>query len=162
MYCSKCGKKIDDDSKFCEYCGEETQTNDFPKQDKESNKDELDKPKKSCWIQFLGIIVAIIAFALGRFLGLTFSVLLIPVLLGWYLASWYSKRFEKENGVTKFIAWINTASWFIPAIGFFTSLASINFSYKYGQKDKKYFVLGIIGLVLSLINALIGAVMAMN
>ena len=166
MYCRHCGKKIDDDSEFCVYCGEKVEGKNSSEVMRAKNTDseinKIDGNTESVWMKFLGIIVTIVSIALGRFLGLAFFILLIPAVIGWYLAFWYEKKVKTENSLTKFIAWINIVSWFIPIAGFFTSLASIKFSESYGKKDKKYLVLGIIGLCLTLVNGVIGAWLGMQ
>ena len=161
MHCDNCGKEAKSISKFCAYCGAKLEIKGSSQEIKtttvEREKDKIDGKKESVWMQFLGIIIVIASIALGRFLGLAFFVLLIPAVIGWYLASWYVKKVTTENGLTKFIAWINIVSWFIPIAGLLTSLASIKFSESYGKKDKKYLVLGIIGLCLAVVNGVIGA-----
>lgn len=175
MHCKYCGKDIVADNRYCANCGKEqynhegkTNSNTEAKEENVSKKidsiketkETANRKKTSCGDQILGVIAFVAAFALGKYLGMTYFLLIIPGILGWYLASWYVKKTIHQNKLTKFIAWSNLITWFIPIVGFFTSAASIKFNESFGKKDKKYIILGIIGLAFSLINAIAGALKA--
>lgn len=104
--------------------------------------------------RIVGFIVGIIAW---KYLGILYFLIIVAGFLGWYLASLYSNKY-KENGLTKFIAWINIITWFIPPVGLFTALASFKFNQVYGEKTKLYLILAIIGLVASVINGILGVI----
>lgn len=112
---------------------------------------------KKTIIQIVEVIVTIVAIITAKYLGILYLIFLLVGWLGWYLGLLYSKN-HKENSLTKFVAWVNLATWFIPIVGFFTVFASFAFNTKYGERNKIYLVFAIIGLVLSVINGIAGVI----
>lgn len=103
----------------------------------------------------LGILVTIGCFALGRYMGLGFFVLLIPGLAGWWLGGLAVKK-KSLIKLIDFVAWSNVITWFIPAAGVATSMFAFSANEASSTKKKKIIILGVIGLVASLINAVLG------
>ena len=73
MYCRKCGKEVEENSKFCPFCGYglesvQDRVSDTMKQNSQSQKaDKNASPKK--WIIPVGIIVGIVVIGIVVFLG---------------------------------------------------------------------------------------------
>ena len=67
MYCKKCGKLIDDDSKYCRYCGEgfDSVNNQLIKVSEKDDEVIISKKAKTFWIVFLIVsFVCLVAFVL--------------------------------------------------------------------------------------------------
>jgi hypothetical protein len=152
MNCNNCNKEIPASSKFCVYCGSKTEPlADSPVEQKKviENKGVLSK------IADYG--VSAIAFGIGYAFGwIMLLVIIVPFLVGSWFAKWYGSR-AGNTSIVNVIAWANIATWFLPVLGYFTAGAAIKFSdLKTGKERKKLLILGSIGLVLSLVNSIVG------
>jgi len=101
--------------------------------------------------QIFNIAVLVVAFMIGMYAPF-YLTFLLGAAIGQWFASWYAKRAEVNRGLIKFIAWSNVLTWFSIPIGLFTGLATLEFSKTAGLESKKYKILAIVGIVLSLIN----------
>jgi hypothetical protein len=107
----------------------------------------------------LGWIIEIIGFVIGyilfKYLGIISLLFILVGYIGYWFAGWYSKRGKQSYKVKNIICWSNTLTWFLPILGLGTGIVA----YRFGRIDNnsKYKKLGILGLVLSIINGIIGA-----
>lgn len=106
-----------------------------------------------------------IAFGLGylivRILGpIFFFIFLIAALIGLYFPGWYLKKENINKSLIRGIAWSNVITWFLPPLGLMVSIATLGFSYSEKVEGRqKYKKLAIVGLTLSIINSILGAVL---
>jgi len=73
LYCSKCGKKINTEDKFCPSCGSKMVQKDNP----EKQPDNKDKPKRSkikSFFKWLSIITLILTLIGGAIIGTLFFI----------------------------------------------------------------------------------------
>ncbi|MCX5633325.1 MAG: hypothetical protein NTW93_06610 [Phycisphaerae bacterium] len=122
-----------------------------------SNAKEKEKP-------ILDIVVRIgcfiIGFVLWKFLGLAPFILLLAFIIGEPLAKWYFERQKVNQTFIKWIVWSNVLTWFLlPPLGILTGSMALQFSNLVEQEKKKYKILAITGIGLSLINAIAGFIM---
>ena len=119
--------------------------------------------RKSFW-SGSNVLIPIGAVLLSNFIGRTLGILGIaivwgPLLLALWLSSWYTKRKNPSGKLLTRLAWSNTATWLFPPLGLFTASATLGMSNASGATPRKYRVLGVIGLVLSALNGLAGALL---
>lgn len=111
--------------------------------------------KKIVLLIFLGLVF-------GWYFGLTFILTYLFFVGVFYLGSlfgnWYSSN-RKINNLMSFIAWSNMLAGVLsPPLGVFVASATFSFSKKVEKKEKRKFIaLWIIGVVITVINALVGA-----
>lgn len=115
IFCRKCGKKIDADSKFCVNCGEKTILIEGESSPKASPKvvGESNKEKKSGWLVFIEIVVWVtIVMVLFNFiyppfdwLGIIINLVALLLCLG-YLKEWHS-NFEIPLALMSLMVIIN-------------------------------------------------------
>lgn len=132
-------------------------------ENKEVAKDENIKPKKtSLFEKIVEYTAAIIGFLIGKYFGFLGILLFIgPIILGDYIPNWYMKRENINYKLIKFIGWSNVCTWILPPLGIFTGTLSVKFA-SYDNKQKiKYRVLGVIGIIFSLANAVVGILLRM-
>lgn len=153
MECSNCSKETPANSKFCVHCG--TKLDIVSKEPSDKNK--ITAGDKSLLSKIADYGVSVIAFGIGYAFGwIMLLVIIVPFLIGSWFAKWYGNR-SGNTSVVNIIAWANVLTWFLPVLGYFTAGAAIKFSdLKTGSDRKKIMTLGIIGLILSLINSVIG------
>lgn len=157
MFCKNCGAKTKEDSKFCQGCGIEIKyTHKIEEKDLEiipkiSTMGVVDK------IVNIGSII--IGFVLGKFLGLSIFIYIIPFFIGQWFPKWYLKRQKINIGLIKFIVWSNVVTWLLPPLGILTGFTTLGFSNYFPGEKKKYKILAIVGITLSLINSFIGILM---
>jgi hypothetical protein len=119
------------------------------------------KKKNGAWGTIVGIISFIIGVAIVRAVPAVGTVLIIALLVGlfarWY-GNWYLRKEVGSESWLKFLFWSNVATWLLPPVGFFTSIATYTInSENHGEDRETYMTLAIVGIVLSLINSFIGA-----
>jgi hypothetical protein len=114
------------------------------------------------WLELLISLPFIVAGSVLINSSPTISILLFILglvpFIGIKFADWIVKT-SKYNRLTTVLLWLNTISWIIPVVGFFTSAFSLRYFQKASNSDKKFALLGTIGLVLSLANSILGAAM---
>lgn len=161
MKCSNCGTEIKEGHKFCTKCGQRVGIPESePTQlstDQDSKQKKPNMKKSGIGSQILGLVTTIVAFAIGRYLGLAYFVLLIPAVIGWWLGGLAAKK-ESFKAIN-FIAWSNVLTWLLPPLGLATSVFTINYNEHVSNKSKQHNILAIIGIVLSVGNGLIGVIM---
>jgi hypothetical protein len=129
------------------------------KEDSVSNTKEKEKPILDIVLSLGGFIIA---FVLWKFLGLAPFILMVVFILGGWLAQWYFKRRKVSQALIKLIVWSNVLTWFLPFLGMFTGSAALQFSNLVEQEKKKYKILAITGIGLSLINAIAGIIIKLR
>ena len=93
---------------------------------------------------------------------LVFFIILIPVLIGLFFPGWYLKRTNINSSLIKGIAYSNLITWFLPPIGLMTSIATFSFSSSEKIENRqKYKKLAIVGIVLSVINSVLGIILGL-
>lgn len=152
MECNNCGKEIPANSKFCVHCGTKLDAG-----EKKSSEKKQSVENKSVISKVADYGVSAIAFGIGYAFGwVMLLVIIVLFLVGSWLAKWYGDR-SGNTSIVKVVAWANILTWFLPVLGYFTAGATIKFSdLKTGTERKQLLILGSIGLVLSLINSVIG------
>lgn len=126
--------------------------------------EEIKKSKKSSWFEKIIVYAASAgSFFIGKYLGLMVVLLYIgSIVLGYSLSNWYVKREKVNFKLIKLIAWSNVCAWLLPPLGVFTGISSVNFSSCDTEQKTKFKTLGIVGVTLSLINAISGVIMHLN
>lgn len=105
--------------------------------------------------QILNFFVIAGSMALGYILGLAYFVVIIPILIGVYLPKIYTKKSSGQT-IANITAWSNVLTWILPFLGLYTAAATLSTAGIYREKSTKYYILGGIGLALSLINGILG------
>lgn len=118
--------------------------------------------KKNRYQKIIGIFAFILAFLAGKYFGFLVFIFLIAVFLGLWFPKWYLKRDRAFPSIIGIIAWSNLITWLLPPLGILTGCASLQFSYLLPTKYKRYLILGVIGLILSIANAALGIYMEVN
>lgn len=165
MFCKNCGKEIKKESSYCSDCGNKI------KQEKigvEIN-DEGNAKSKSfghsvseILSRIVGIIIFLLAIGLGKTMGFSFTIfvviLVVPYYIGQWFPKWYFKREKINYSLVNWIAWSNVLTWLLPPLGILTGVATFEFSSLVRQEGKKYKLLAIISIALSVVNAVVGII----
>lgn len=128
----------------------------------------METEKVSTNIQTSGMLTIVkTAIGLGvgyiavRLLGIGGTLALLPSsIIGYLFAHYYviEKNRENESWV-KFIHWTNVVTWLLPIIGIATSVFSLTVAEGISQNKTKLFVLGYVGLTLTILNAIAGVLL---
>lgn len=110
----------------------------------------------------IGILAFIVAFVLFRFLGLVGLFFLAAYFIGIWISNWIIKKGNVDGKLAKWLAWSNVVTWFIPLVGILTVAASYNFSNTKTVNKQTYRNLALLGLLLTLINAIWGTLQRLN
>lgn len=130
---------------------------------KDNSLGEIVKSKKTSLSRVTGYVLSVISFLVGKYFGFTVVMICVGLIaLSYLFSNWYIKRERVNYKLIKFIAWSNTCAWFLPPLGLFAGISSINFSEHDSEQKRKFKILGIIGITLSLMNATIGVIMHLN
>jgi hypothetical protein len=162
MFCTSCGHKLEAKSKFCVSCGQATAKVEArePVQPEPGLVESQTKVKSTGFASSLiSAVTFIVAIVMSRALGIWSFVFIIPPWAGYYLANWYLKR-PSGDRIAQITAWSNVISWFLPPIGLYTATATLLAASQYraaGKDSTRLYVLGTIGLVLTIVNAGLGA-----
>jgi hypothetical protein len=162
MYCINCGSKLQKKSKYCNSCGAKISRKEKLNL-REKEDIQIDKPKKKLLniiVSYMGFIVGlIVSYLLIRFLGLIAGLILIILfILGFSFPGWYLRKRSPSEKIINFIIWSNILTWLLPPIGLFTSVASLGFISHFEKPAKtRALVLGLVGLILTIINSIVGA-----
>lgn len=164
MFCATCGKQLVLDSRFCASCGAEVRQglkNEVIASGKSiEDATEVNNPEKtksnSLVSQLVSVGGFIVAFFIGKYLGIITFVFLGALLIGQWFPVWYCKKQTVNPSIIKWIAWSNVLAWLLPPLGVLMGTATLGFSGLIQQNSKKYKNLAILGLVLSVINAIWG------
>lgn len=159
MYCENCGNKTNPGSKFCSSCGADLIK---PTENTQENiKVATIKPEQKTNIfgSIISIIFFIVAFVIGRFLGLVTFLFIGAWALGEWFPKWYMKREKVNMSLIKWIVWSNVLTWLLPPLGILTGFAALKFADYFPSENKKYKVIAIIALVASILNAISGVLM---
>lgn len=157
MFCTQCGKAVKDNDKFCTFCGRKMAVVPIQPNPAALAPTRTERPKKqqsSLFGSVLAIGATLIGIALGRFMGLSVFLLIIPGVIGAYLGQWATKTERTTNSWVSIIVWANLAAWVLPFLGCFTSLFSLSLSST--KYHKRNVWCGTIGIILSAINAALG------
>lgn len=99
----------------------------------------------------LALSIAIVEFLGFNFLLILWLVVGGPLLCGYLFTNWFIKKKYKKT-LIQVLTWLNIIFWFIPILGLFTASVAFTASLSPKYKERKYKILGAIGLTLSLIN----------
>ncbi len=109
----------------------------------------LDKPNQFS----AGSIAVVMGPAIaGYFLGAGVVFIVVPIIAGSALASWYAQSSNANKTLIEVISWSNLVTWLIPILGFATGGATAAFAEKSEETSPKRMVLGALGIVASLGN----------
>lgn len=99
----------------------------------------------------------ILGWYYGVYFILTYILFAGAFLLGLLFGNWYSSK-KKQNTLISIIAWSNLfAGILLPPLGVLVASTTYAFAQKVSKKEKnKFKVLWIIGVVITVINALVG------
>jgi transcription initiation factor TFIIIB Brf1 subunit/transcription initiation factor TFIIB len=158
MNCQNCGSQLKNNAKFCSSCGKSIEEVEIS-QSKENTVVDKKETKSRLLDQAVRIISIIIGFAMGRYLGIAIFIFIFAFLAGQWFPKWYFKRQKINYSFVKWIVWSNVLTWFLPPLGILTGFAALEFSNLVETEKKKYKTLAIIGIALSLINAISGILM---
>jgi len=157
MFCQNCGEKIKDNAKFCSSCGTEAKP---VSEKREENSVIVEEKKPSGAKSVLDQVVTfgsiIIGFVIGKYLGLVVFLFLGALYVGQWFPKWYLKRERANITLVKWIVWSNVLTWLLPPLGVMTGFAALEFGNHFPGDRKKYKTIAIVGIVASLINALLG------
>ncbi len=157
MYCSKCGGELSGNVSSCKNCEEKTIVTNTKL---ESGNEEKSEPEssKSIFSGILGVVIFILALALGKFMGLVALLLYVSFYAGQKISKWYLKRKNINESVVNFISWSNVITWIFPILGLFTAAFAIESGEMSEDKGKKYLILGYVGSVFSILNSIAGII----
>jgi len=111
--------------------------------------------------QIFTIAILVIAFAVGMYAPF-YLIFLLGAAVGQWFGKWYVKRPKVNQSLIKFIAWSNVLTWLSIPVGLFTGLATWEFSKTAGAESQKCKTLATVGIVLSIINLLLGIMMRLE
>lgn len=114
---------------------------------------KIDKPTTLKTLAFY--VGGIAGFLIGYYVGFIVVLLFFgSFLIGSWFAKWYAKKEKINLSLINFIIWSNLITWLIPFLGILTGTIAIKFSDELKSKfnTKKYKILGVIGIVISLAN----------
>jgi hypothetical protein len=105
-------------------------------------------------------LIGLVAIVLGWFLGVYGLIVLLaialPYIIGAVVAKRYTRRPVQSQRLVSFLCWANLVAWILPPLGAFTS----GYASAYGRLGRptntNYRTLSIIGLILSLLNSIVG------
>jgi len=125
------------------------------------NEVNTNKPRTASeWVVYILSIVG--GYYLFYYLGITGVIFLVAILGGIFIPNWIYKKYGYTQTLVDIIAWSNLILGLIlPPLGVFVGIFPMKFNTLLPAEEKKtrYLVLGIIGLIISLINALFGILM---
>lgn len=164
MFCSSCGTKLPEGSKFCPNCGkpiqEEINSSNFvPKNDSKNKVNNLQK--NTNWPTVIRILVIIGSYVLGRILGIIFFIFILAIIIGDWFPKWFIRKYGIKKSFFNVIAWANVLTWIFPIVGILTGIASLKLS-KELVETKKFRNLGYVGIILSSTNVLLGIYLSIN
>lgn len=120
--------------------------------------ENINRPRSASeWVIYILSLVG--GYYLFYYLGITGLIFLAAILGGIYLPNWIYKKYGYKKTLVDIIAWSNLILGLIlPPLGIFVGIFPIKFNTLLSQEDKKtkYLVLGIIGLIISITNAVLG------
>lgn len=126
-----------------------------------TNEVETNKPRTASeWVVYILSIVG--GYYLFYYLGITGVLFLAAILGGIFIPNWIYKKYGYKKTLVDIIAWSNLILGLIlRPLGVFVGIFPMKFNTLLPQEEKKtkYLVLGIIGLILSFINAILGILM---
>ena len=164
MFCKNCRKKLNETAIFCSGCGVKLadKSKDISNENLSLAQERTGKtsnPSSTSTVnQIISIASIIGAFIIGRFLGLVTFIFLFAILIGQWFPMWYIKKKTINYSLVNWIAWSNVLTWLLPPFGILTGVATFEFSSLIEQKNKKYKLLAIISVALSVLNAVVGII----
>lgn len=119
---------------------------------------------KSVLSSIVGVFTFLLVVGLGRaYPGVSIVIFLacISVWAGFAYGQWYLKKEHINEGWLSFLFWSNLLVWLLPPLGMFTGTATYVINSENNGEDRgKYIFLAWFGIVLSLVNGVMGAVLA--
>ena len=111
---------------------------------------------------FIGFSV-VVGIRTGQYSGVFLPILLLILYFcALQFSVWYLKRKKISYKLTKWIAWSNLISWFLPPLGFFTGICTVQFGLHFSEDRKKYSELGGVGMILACINSIGGIIIRIH
>ena len=114
----------------------------------------------------LGILPLIAAYILGHFLGIGLIILVIFFyifrFIGIKIAGWYLKKEKKNHRIMRYFIFSNFILWVVPFLGIPIGFMSLKFSNYFSEKSKKFRIISIIGIVMSVLNSIAGAFLSIH
>ena len=158
MYCENCGNKINPSSKFCSSCGTELAKPITTKNPQKNDEIVTAKPEQKTNIfgAIISVVFFIVAFVIGRFLGLVTFLFIGAWALGEWFPKWYMKRDKVNVSLIKWVVWSNVLTWLLPPLGILTGFATLKFAEYFPSENKKYKIIAVVALVVSILNAISG------
>lgn len=112
------------------------------------------------WIVFIGAANAINKNFPGLVGGtlLMIGLYILAISAALKFSAWYLKKEKKNLSLINFIVWSNVIIGFLlPPLGVFISVVTFKFSNYFRDKSKKFKTLAIVGLLISIASAILGA-----
>lgn len=159
MYCENCGNKIKEEGQFCTSCGIEVKHILGTPGEVTGTKENKSGTVKSAFDKVVTIGTIIIGFAIGKYLGLVFFLFLGAFLLGQWFPKWYLRREGINITLINWVVWSNIITWLLPPLGIMTGFAALEFGNHFPGARRKYKIIAVLGIGLSLLNALSGILM---
>lgn len=132
--------------------------------DQDKSQSRENNAEKKILELILSILVAFVVSAIVRFLG-PYAIGLIAFLIifagaGFIGNLWAKSYIKREKINTKLISVVarsNFLTWIIPILGVFTGFATLKFTeHPQLEGKEKYRTLAIVGIILSIVNLVIG------
>lgn len=107
--------------------------------------------------KIIGFIFGYLLFKLTGYTGLLF---LLTIYIGIWLSGLYLKKYGSSEKIMKWLSWTNLVVWFLPILGVLVGTFCLTSLKKSEPKNiKTYQFLTILGLILSIGNAILGVLM---
>jgi hypothetical protein len=179
-YCRYCGEKVarknDNPDKEANWVGEtkvvtpEKSNEDepwfTPHPDKDKNATASEEPAskiKAVALRVLGVVGWGIGYLISKNFGIVFLIFIFAPLIAIGLTEKYLVNHKPSKGLVNGLAWCNLATWILPILGVTVGALSLHLSkYLLGSFQKKVRTLGWIGMILSIVNAIVGILMKLN
>lgn len=167
MFCPKCGKKIDDEARFCGNCGNEIKgVVNLKNESADNSTQEKGSAKKTSNTFFsgaAGFLSMVVGILVGKYIGILGLILYVVAGgIGYVFGQVYSKSKKINKNVIEIICWSNVLTWLLPPLGLMTGFATWQFSETLVNRRRRYLTLSIIAIILSLGNGFWGAYNAIN
>lgn len=122
------------------------------------SKNNHHEKNNNSWGWLLSIIAVLFGMVLGEYFGIIFLIYFVLFFIGWYPTGWYIKKSKNSYKTGNIIAWANVVAWLLPFIGLIIAASTFRFRYEFTH-EKKYLILCLTGLFLSIVNILAGIYM---
>ena len=106
----------------------------------------------------------VVGYIVVKLIGVGGMLALFPsAIIGYLFALYYVVRKNREDeSWVSFIHWTNVVTWLIPIIGIANSVFSLTVAEGIAKNKTKLFILGYVGLALTILNAIAGVLFFSN